>query len=211
MKTTLSILSLLLFSLTLEAQPTSPKTSQLQPAQTPPPTAAILVYLPGTKFGFALATLDPTTVTIDLTNPLAPIIKGTPGPAGPTGPAGPIGATGPAGATGTAGPAGLQGATGPIGATGPTGATGATGPQGPPGTGTSINFADAETPGGTVDGQNTTFTLANSPSPASSLQFYRNGLLQKAGFDYNLAGKTVTFVAVATPQGGDTLLADYRF
>lgn len=155
MKTLFCLLS---FSLYLQAQPTRIKTSELQPVGTPPPTAAILVYLPGTQFGFALATLDPTTVTIDLTNPLAPVVKGQPGPPGPT-----------------------------------------------------INFADGEVPGGAVDGVNTSFTLANTPNPAASLKLFRNGLLQKAGFDYTLAGKTVSFVAPATPQATDTLLADYRF
>jgi hypothetical protein len=39
---------------------------------------------------------------------------------------------------------------------------------------------------------------------------YWNGVLQKIGQDYILAGTTVTFVAAATPQPGDTLLASYR-
>ncbi len=57
-------------------------------------------------------------------------------------------------------------------------------------------FSDSETPGGAVNGTNVVFTLANPPSPAGSLELYRNGLrLQAGGFDYTLAGSTVTFVA----------------
>jgi hypothetical protein len=61
-----------------------------------------------------------------------------------------------------------------------------------------------------VDGANAVFSLANPPGPAVSLALYRNGMLQKAGFDYSLSGATVQFVTPATPQPGDTLLASYR-
>jgi hypothetical protein len=73
-----------------------------------------------------------------------------------------------------------------------------------------INFVDAETPGGVVDGSNTAFTLVNAPSPATSLHLFRNGLLQKGTFDYTLSGSTVTFLSGATPTPGDTLIAEYR-
>ncbi len=82
---------------------------------------------------------------------------------------------------------------------GTTGACGAPSPQ----------FFDAETPGGVVDGTNTTFTLANPPS-GTSLQLFRNGIYMKAGFDYNLTNSTVQFVAGAIPQPQDTLVASYR-
>lgn len=75
---------------------------------------------------------------------------------------------------------------------------------------TSINFVDAETPGGSVNGSNFTFTLANSPNPSSSLRLYRNGLTMKPGFDYNLSGNTITFLPASTPQIADVLLAFYR-
>jgi hypothetical protein len=71
-------------------------------------------------------------------------------------------------------------------------------------------FVDQEVPGGTVDGSNAAFTIANPPSPASSLHLYRNGVLQKVGFDFSLSGATITFVTAAIPQAGDTLLASYR-
>ena len=73
-----------------------------------------------------------------------------------------------------------------------------------------INFADAEVPAGTPNGTLATFTLAHAPV-GSSLHLHRNGLRQLAGLDYTISGNTVTFLAVATPQTGDTLLADYRF
>jgi hypothetical protein len=77
--------------------------------------------------------------------------------------------------------------------------------------GTVPNFADAETPGGTINGTNAAFTLANAPSPALSLELYRNGLLQSvANGDYTLAGNTITFAAGAIPQTGDSLTASYR-
>lgn len=71
-------------------------------------------------------------------------------------------------------------------------------------------FVDGETPGGTVNGANRSFTLANSPSPAMSLDLYRNGLVQSAGVDYTISGNTITFLQVATPQPGDLLQAFYR-
>jgi hypothetical protein len=65
--------------------------------------------------------------------------------------------------------------------------------------------------GGTIDGTNVVFTLANPPSPAAGLVLFRNGVAQKNGLDYTLAGSTITFVTAATPQAGDTLLAWYRY
>jgi hypothetical protein len=74
----------------------------------------------------------------------------------------------------------------------------------------SDGFRDGETPSGSVNGSNGTFTLTAAPSPASSLSLYRNGLLQSAGSDYTLNGSTITFVTGAIPQTGDLLRAFYR-
>jgi hypothetical protein len=71
-------------------------------------------------------------------------------------------------------------------------------------------FVDAETPAGALNGTNPTFSLAQSPYPASSLVLFRNGLFQKAGVDYNVSGNAITFLPVAIPQAGDVLLASYR-
>jgi hypothetical protein len=47
-------------------------------------------------------------------------------------------------------------------------------------------YADAETPGGAIDGNNTTFTLANTPLGSSMLLFL-NGLYMTPAFDYMLS------------------------
>ncbi len=88
------------------------------------------------------------------------------------------------------------------GSTGPCGST-TSGSSGP-------GFADGETPAGNVNGSNTVFTLAQAPAPASSLQIFRNGILQKNGVDYTVSGSTVTFGSASVPQTGDLLLASYR-
>ena len=74
-----------------------------------------------------------------------------------------------------------------------------------------FTFADEEVPSGTKDDSNVTFTLANTPSPATSLHLYVNGVRQMSGGgnDYTLSGATITF-AVA-PSAGDNIVADYRY
>lgn len=74
-----------------------------------------------------------------------------------------------------------------------------------------FTFVDEEVPSGTQDDSNVTFTLANAPSPTSSLHLYVNGVRQKSGGgnDYTLSGSTITF-AVA-PSASDNLVADYRY
>ena len=71
-------------------------------------------------------------------------------------------------------------------------------------------FQDAETPNGTIDGMNDTFTLVTAPDPPASLELAKNGVVQQPGVDFSLSGNTVTFLADAVPQTGDTLLAWYR-
>jgi hypothetical protein len=71
-------------------------------------------------------------------------------------------------------------------------------------------FVDAETPGGTLDGVNTAFTLANPPNPSTSLTLYRNGLRLSQNVDYTIATSSITFLANAVPRPTDILLADYR-
>jgi hypothetical protein len=78
-------------------------------------------------------------------------------------------------------------------------------------------FSDNEVPSGVVNGLNTTFTLAYTPSPATSLQVYVNGLLMEQGVDYILTGSTISFALASTPQAtqgsqaADVLLASYRY
>jgi hypothetical protein len=78
------------------------------------------------------------------------------------------------------------------------------------GTVTGVSFVDAETPTGTANGINSTFTLANLPNPAGSLAVYRNGLRMHAGADYTLSLSTITFLSAQLPQSGDALLCSYR-
>lgn len=72
--------------------------------------------------------------------------------------------------------------------------------------GSSINN---ETPIGTINGTNKTFTLANIVDPVGSLQLFLNGAFQTAGGeDYTLSGLTITFVNA--PLTGSVLRAFYR-
>jgi len=64
-----------------------------------------------------------------------------------------------------------------------------------------------ETPSGTVNSSNTSFTIASTPV-TGSLMLYVNGVRQKTTGDYSISGTTITFVTA--PQTGDILLADYE-
>ena len=88
---------------------------------------------------------------------------------------------------------------------------GSSGPCGGGGGAAGGSFADAEIPAGAVNGSNTVFTLASAPSPAGSLELYRNGLLMRQGADYQISGNTITFFLASVPQSGDLLVASYRF
>jgi hypothetical protein len=88
---------------------------------------------------------------------------------------------------------------------------GSSGPCGGGGGAAGSSFADAEVPAGTVNGSNAAFTLGSSPSPAGSLELYRNGLLQRQGSDYQISGNAITFFLASVPQTGDLLVASYRF
>ncbi len=73
------------------------------------------------------------------------------------------------------------------------------------------SFSDGEIPGGTSNGVNTAFTLANPPFPGLSLALYRNGVYMRQGIDYTLNGSAVTFFLNSIPQPGDVLTASYRY
>src|SRR5947209_18696201 len=66
-----------------------------------------------------------------------------------------------------------------------------------------------EVPAGTIDSVNITFTLNYAPTIPTGVTIYRNGMRQVIGTDYNIAGKTITFLPVSIPQAGDLLVADY--
>jgi hypothetical protein len=64
-----------------------------------------------------------------------------------------------------------------------------------------------ETPGGTINGSTTAFTLANTPTSGSEMVF-KNGLLQIAGgTDYSISGATLTFTTA--PESGANLMVSY--
>jgi hypothetical protein len=73
-----------------------------------------------------------------------------------------------------------------------------------------VGFVDQETPSGAINGVNTTFTLSQNPSPSTSLDAYRNGVLQTPGVDYTLSGNVITFLSGFIPQTSDVLLCSYR-
>jgi hypothetical protein len=74
---------------------------------------------------------------------------------------------------------------------------------------TYANIIENETPSGTVNGVNVTFTLANTPHANSFVKLYLNGLRQAQGAssDYTVSGTTITFNTA--PVSGDVLLCDY--
>jgi hypothetical protein len=72
-------------------------------------------------------------------------------------------------------------------------------------------FADDETPSGTVNGSNVTFTLAHTPNPSASLQLFVNGQLMTPGAteDFTLSTATITFATA--PDTGSNIRAWYRY
>ena len=73
-----------------------------------------------------------------------------------------------------------------------------------------LNFhlVDDITPTGTVNGTNTIFTLANIPSPTTSLRVYVNGQRMTLTEDFTLSNNTITFVIA--PPTGSIIRCDYR-
>jgi len=74
---------------------------------------------------------------------------------------------------------------------------------------TTMTQVRGETPSGTINGSNVTFTLAATPATGSE-RLHKNGIRLKsgAGNDYTISGATIT-MAVA-PATGTILLADYE-
>jgi hypothetical protein len=71
------------------------------------------------------------------------------------------------------------------------------------------DFVTRETPAGTVNGVNATFTLANTPI-ANTESIFLNGLLQEpgAGNDYTISAATITMLNI--PATGDRLRINYQ-
>ena len=77
------------------------------------------------------------------------------------------------------------------------------------GGGSSLTAQYKETPSGTVNGTNVTFTLTYTPNPALSLDLYTNGVLQIAGTAFTLSGGTITYASGHIPQTGDIIICNY--
>lgn len=74
---------------------------------------------------------------------------------------------------------------------------------------TTTNFIVREVPTGAIDGSNTAFVLANTPTSGSE-EVYLNGLLQDqgAGKDYTISSGTITMLTA--PLTGEKILVNYR-
>jgi len=72
-------------------------------------------------------------------------------------------------------------------------------------------YSDAEIPSGIINGLNQVFTVANTPSPATSVEVYHNGILMEQGLDYTISGAIITFATASIPQVGDIVLVNYRY
>lgn len=71
-----------------------------------------------------------------------------------------------------------------------------------------IHIVDDQTPTGTIDGVNTTFTIGNAPNPIASLKVYINGMRMNLTEDYTFSANTITFLVA--PVAGDKIKVDYR-
>lgn len=71
---------------------------------------------------------------------------------------------------------------------------------GTPGSGPGLNFADEETPSGTIDGVNGTFTLLHTPNPAASALLVKNVSVLTQGIAYTISGNTITYLSGYIPQ-----------
>ncbi len=83
------------------------------------------------------------------------------------------------------------------------GLPGLPGEPGTPGDGASII---GETPSGTRDGVNTTFTIEHTPRPGS-VAVYRNGLREHRGIGYTVDGTELAFTTA--PLSSDAITVDY--
>jgi hypothetical protein len=85
------------------------------------------------------------------------------------------------------------------------GATGATGPAGPPGSGAAAAYN--ETPAGSIDGSNMTFTTS-AGFASGTTRLYLNGIRQTLGDAYAEAVPDQLLLTFA-PEPGDALTVDY--
>ena len=68
-------------------------------------------------------------------------------------------------------------------------------------------FWELETPSGTINGTNTSFTLAFEPLENDAVTIFKNGLLQRPTTDYTISGVNISFVTA--PAVASDLKAQY--
>lgn len=72
-------------------------------------------------------------------------------------------------------------------------------------------FVDRETPSGTINGSNATFTLANTPLSGSEHVYFNGSLLEPgAGNDYTISTNTLTMLVNYIPVNNDKIRVSYR-
>jgi hypothetical protein len=71
-------------------------------------------------------------------------------------------------------------------------------------------FVTNETPTGTINGTNTVFTLANTPT-TGSVELYQNSLLLLPSVHFTVSGSTITYVSGFQPTTGETHRVSYRY
>lgn len=64
-----------------------------------------------------------------------------------------------------------------------------------------------ESPAGTVNGSNVSFTLSQAPAETDFVEIYVNGLFQRNGVDFTVSGTTVTMTTA--PATESTIWATY--
>ena len=71
------------------------------------------------------------------------------------------------------------------------------------------DITNKETPSGTVNGSNTSFTLTFAPVSSDSLDLYLDGILLRLTTDYTISGTTITMGTA--PATGQFLYASYQY
>lgn len=71
---------------------------------------------------------------------------------------------------------------------------------------TAVSYA--ETPSGTINSSNVTFTLANTPANSNGVIILLDGVTQYNGIDYTVSGTTITFTTA--PVTGSSIFAYYN-
>jgi hypothetical protein len=69
-----------------------------------------------------------------------------------------------------------------------------------------VGMLNTETPGGTINSVNNTFTTA---SAYGTIMLFKNVGLMVLGVDYTYSGTTITILAGSTPTTGDSLRLFY--